>query len=1033
MYKSGKHLKNSNTFSQENNLLLNLFFKELIDAFYFLKLKKNIKWKNNDHTKTIDVEFLLDNLQLSNFNSIFSVQFGINKDDVINQTPRKFFANNLNEIRRIWKELLNIEKILFETQFITKNNEKIWVEGSFTCIIDEKGWFIGIFGVQKEITQRKIAQLAVKESEERYQKLASLSFEGIIIQKDDLTVDVNDAVLRMFGYNKEEVLGKNIMYEYVPEKYHSFLLDRYQNEYSLPIEIEFRNKEGKLIPVEIESRNTIFKGDQLRVIAIRNLSEKKQVEQEIKKLSIAVEQSANTVVITNTDGIIEYVNKAFTKTTGYKPDEVIGKHTKILKSGKMTNEFYMNLWKTISSGNQWEGEFLNKKKNGKLYWENATITPVKNNEEKIIRYIAIKEDITARKETEQALKNSEEQYRTLVTNIPGIIYRCAFDENWNMFYVSDAIQKMTGFPANDFINNKVKSYASIIHPDDKERVIDTIRIGIDKFKQYTTEYRIITENKKIRWVTEKGLAVFDENDQIKWLDGVIFDITDRIVVLEELKKAKKLAEQANQAKSEFLANMSHEIRTPLNSILGFTELLEDLIADDKQHSYLESIKSSSKNLFTLINDILDLSKVEAGKLDLSYNYFDPRITIQEIEQIFSLKISQKKIDFIITVSDNFPKYIYLDEIRLRQILLNLVGNAIKFTEKGYVEIIFSCLNKTKYSNSKHVDIIIEVKDTGVGIPNDFLELIFESFRQQSQHDTKTYEGTGLGLSITKRLIEIMNGTIEVASKLSKGSKFVVMFPKVKCKLLSSDLKPQEFDYKSIDFDDITLLIADDNESSRNFIKGIFNNTKVKLIEADNGVDALNIAISKVPDLILMDLRMPLFDGFEVSQKIKSNPKTKDVPILALTASNLQHNKTQLNQSGINAILHKPIQISDLYKEIMRFVPYKILKDHHSTNVHNNMPVVVSTQQETSFDTYNKLNTYYRKKWEKFKKRQPIKDVTSFAAEIMEFGKENNIESLEKFGKKLFRYVDSFNVEKIREQLNKFDDLLKKIEVTNENI
>jgi PAS domain S-box-containing protein len=857
---------------------------------------------------------------------------------------------------------------------------------------------------------------------ERYQILANISFEGIILLKNNIVRDTNETFLRLSGYQQREILGSNFMTDFIPKKYHNQIAIAGSQDSMSHIEIELIKKNGNTLPVEVEIKNIFIEEEELMVVAIRDITQRKQAEQEIKKLSIALDQSANIVVITDVNGQIEYVNKAFTRITGYTFEEVINENPRLLKSGRMKDDFYKKLWSTISSGNQWEGEFLNRKKNGDLYWENATITPVRDQVGKIIRYIAIKEDITLRKLTEQALKLSEEQHRTLVSNIPGTIYRSAYNNSRTIYYISNAVKNLTGYPPEDFKNNLRRKFISIIHPDDVERVLDTIQMGVNNFKQYHIEYRIITNEKRVKWVTDKGTAVFDENNKIQWLDGFILEISDRIEVLEELKKAKNQAEFANKSKSEFLANMSHEIRTPLNSILGFTELLENELTDKTYLNYLNSIKSSSKNLLTLINDILDLSKVEAGKIDINYVYFDIRNILLELEQIFLIKIQSKKIGFRYIISEGFPNYLYLDEVRLRQILLNLVGNAIKFTEKGAVTINVYAENLIPETNRVR-KVIIEVADTGIGIRKEALEHIFETFRQVYQKDNKIYEGTGLGLAISKRLVEIMDGTILVESQPGKGSTFKIVFPGVKFRMDADEQALAGFDYKLVDFKNITILVADDNDVNRSFIKEVFAHTKVKLLEAADGQKAIDLALKWLPDLILMDIKMPVADGYKASKIIKSSPQSSHIPIIALTAFPIEKDEDVLRETGIDTILLKPVKIDELYRQIMRFIPFELSNNMQQDFSRADTQNTQALKMVVSFEVYEKLNRYFKEKWNKFAHKQPLKEVTQFATELKDYGEKNNIFPLETYGDKLLEYINSFDIENMRAHLSRFDDTI----------
>ncbi|NJK86271.1 MAG: PAS domain S-box protein [Bacteroidales bacterium] len=472
-------------------------FGQLVDGYFILLLENPVNISKGLNPEII-AEKLMAGSHIVDINKTMLDHIEAGKEEIINFAPEVLLTKGFCNLKQQLTDFFARDKKLFENQFIRSDGSKIWFESSYNEISNKKGYLRGIFAVHRDITPRKKALNALKESEERYQKLATFSFEGIVLHKNESIIDVNDSFVDISKYMRKELVGKNIL-ELIPTKYHDNLVERLAKDTSFAFESELVTKYGKILFVEIESRNIVYKGEELNVLAIR--------------------------------------------------------------------------------------------------------------------------DISSRKKTENALKESEEKYRTLVTNIPGVIYRCSFDANFTMQYISNAIETITGYESYEFIDNKIRTFSSIIHPDDHERVFETIKMGVDNFKLYTVEYRLLTKNNKIRWVTERGSLFVDENSGQKWLDGFIFDISDRVKVLEEFKKAKAAAEKANKIKSEFLANMSHEIRTPLNAILGFTELLENVVLEDIQKSYLESIKTSGKNLLTLINDILDLSKVEAGKLQLFKSFF----------------------------------------------------------------------------------------------------------------------------------------------------------------------------------------------------------------------------------------------------------------------------------------------------------------------------------------------------------------------------------------------------------------------------
>jgi len=379
---------------------------------------------------------------------------------------------------------------------------------------------------------------------------------------------------------------------------------------------------------------------------------------------------------------------------------------------------------------------------------------------------------------------------SLLNNVPAVLYRCLCFPSMKVVFVSDEIERLTGYSRQD-LSNKEGVFLGLVHTDDQDRFMDAARDAAAHQRQFSLEYRVVGKGGNTRWVFNSARYIHGKEKNGGWFDGFMLDITGRMQDIEEIRKAKITAEEANQAKSEFLANISHEIRTPLNSVLGFAELLEGMTTDPTQVKYLNSIKASGKNLMMLINDLLDLSKIEAGRMTLHYTFFDIHRLTDEVKNVFSLRVAIKGIGYTEEISPNFPLSIRFDETRLRQILINLVGNAVKFTHQGEVKIIILAkLNQGDGGNRMALEI--KVVDTGIGIPEDSYRVIFESFRQHSQLDSRKYGGTGLGLAITKRLVEAMDGAISVESQVGKGSTFTVSFPAVEYAETQDDKTAAEF-------------------------------------------------------------------------------------------------------------------------------------------------------------------------------------------------------------------------------------------------
>lgn len=489
----------------------------------------------------------------------------------------------------------------------------------------------------------------------------------------------------------------------------------------------------------------------------------------------------------------------------------------------------------------------------------------------------------------------------------------------------------------------------------------------------------------------------------------------------ELIKSNEIAKSAAKHKTEFLANMSHEIRTPMNSIIGFAEILDKEIQNPVHKEYLSSIKKGGNALLAIINDILDLSKIEAGKLNIKKETINPSKMFLEIESIFHGKIISKNISFIVEIDKNIPKYIILDGIRTRQILFNLIGNAIKFTQTGYIKLKVENIYKDNIKNK--VDLLFSIEDTGIGIDEKNLKSIFNAFEQQGDQDIAKYGGTGLGLAICTKLVHMMNGEIKVQSKKNVGSTFTVILKDIDISSIHEEIVPQKLLSSNIIFKKSKILVVDDIEENRKLMEASLKDFDLELTMAENGKEAIDKLKNLNVDLILMDLRMPIMDGYEAAGIIKADDKLKQIPLIALTASVMGEALEKVSQYGFDGYLRKPVIIEELIEELSKYLEYHFIDEHIAQN--NHLKILDFEKLEVVLD---KLQNELNSEWINIKDGGDFSLIEKFANKLNDLSIEEDIYILNDYAQELIKNINAFDIEKVDYLMNTYLELIENLKV-----
>ncbi len=755
-------------------------------------------------------------------NEIAAKIFGKRPADFLEEN---FNINDLSSPEIASQHMADLEQVFFSKKGIIKqtsrviNGNLVWFRSSIQPVKDSNGNVYAVLVNASNITDQKLAEEKIKLSELKYRTIFAESPDGFLIVKDGIFIDCNKASEFILGATKEYIVGKtptDISPIYQPngkrsEDYVKEVIEEAILNGSNQFEFTHLKSDGTPVLIDIKVSVVDANGEKLLFTTWRDISAQREAEVMIKKLKSAVEQSPISIFITDIYGNIEYVNPFTLSVTGYSIDELIGQNPRILKSGFTNPKVYDELWKTITSGMVWRGILNNRRKNGSLYWESTTITPIINEAGSITSFIAIKEDITERIKIEHEIKQ--------------------------------------------------------------------LNINLEKK------------------IAERTIQLQNSN--------------------KELTKAKVEAETANHAKSEFLSRMSHELRTPMNAILGFSQLLELGNLDAKQEKSVHHILNSGRHLLDLINEVLEISRIEAGKISISVESVKLNNVFKDVIETLTPTANFYGVTLINDLENSNDIFIEADKQRIKQILINLISNGIKYNgKKGWVKL------SIKESNSKEENFVrICVSDNGPGIDSAKISKLFTPFERLGAENSAV-EGTGLGLSVVKQYTILMRGTCGVESKLNEGSIFWIELPKTNSiiELVKLDKILLADNEKKNTRDQAVVLYIEDNSSNIDLVTQILISMRpnIRLITSVYGKETNALAKLHKPNLILLDLNLPDIHGAAVFELLKKEEELKDIPVVVVSADAMPAQVSNLLAAGVKQYLTKPFDVSQFLQTLDKY-------------------------------------------------------------------------------------------------------------------
>lgn len=801
-----------------------------------------------------------------------------------------------------------------------KDGHYLWIlDRGMVVNYTEDGKPARMVGTHTDITQRK----KTEEELTRLSLVASTNENGVLFTNAEGNILwVNEGFTRITGYTEQEIIGKTPIELFKGDlsdrgTIHR-ILDAFTSGKSFRAEIIYYRKDGSWFwgrtkgqPIPGNSKVPQYFG------IIEDISAEKKQDEEMERLSMIASASTAGIVIFDGPGRVSWCNSSFEQITGFNLGELKGKNILELAFGPETERRAIKrMQEKAERKEDFRDEFIHYRKDRSTFWASLKMQFVRNNSGQIIHFAVVR-DITEEKNaqhelavSQKALRINEERYRNIITNMSlGLVET---DTEGRIRFANQSFCKMTGYDPDEIMGEKAMD---LLAPDGNENLMK-LKSGLRQ-QGISDVYELNIRNKKgeLKWWLVSAAPRYNSTGEMAGTVGITLDITAQKELQQQLFIAREAAENSARAKDLFLANMSHEIRTPMNAILGMSRQLDKTRLDEQQHIFLDTITTAAEHLLTVINDILDMSKIEAGKLSLEHIGFRPREIIRHCIRVMQHRADEKGLQLIKEYDEAISPVMIGDPHRLNQVLLNLVSNAIKFTEKGSVTVSCRLLETTE--NRQLLRFCIE--DTGIGMDEEFQAILFQKFTQEDITIARKYGGTGLGMSISRQLIELMNGSIEVKSKKGAGTAITLRIPFTTG---TTDELPGT-EKKAVDHSILKgkkILLAEDNEMNRLLAITVLSNHTLHIDAVRNGLEAVEAVKSRPYDLVLMDMQMPVMDGLEATKIIRATGN--NIPIIALTANAIKGESERCREAGMNDYVSKPFKEEELVTSMAYWIGEK---------------------------------------------------------------------------------------------------------------